>query len=432
MRFQKSATWIRTSLILITLGPLSGIALGTSAAAAQAPSAQAPLGVVRAYLQAVDDQLLTRPAAATLSAFTLGSSTSSAPDAAMSRATVSYELAKAARFRAWAAWHRDTYTSVTSTLSGVKVTVSGRRATVTGRVVTTMLWSSSATTPRVALTPEKQASVAKAQTEGRVFATGQTVTSKVAAEHRFLMTKTSQGWKILSDAYYDPFEPGLAANHTTPLASPRLSGTVPVTSAVAAKQHPAVTAKETAVVPASYSYGYNRVAAAAYADKYWQNYNTTYPNCNPNGGDCANFVSQALWDPVTGANFPTEAPQWTPGNLTTCAATSEAWRYTPTQHSFFISNPKGSAYNFASLGAKGSASATRAYNISSMLIGDVIFDDWHSDGVIDHVTIAVKYASDKSTLIDAHNTDTYQVRWDFGYSDTTYYQDHFKNTITVP
>lgn len=56
----------------------------------------------------------------------------------------------------------------------------------------------------------------------------------------------------------------------------------------------------------------------------------------------------------------------------------------------------------------------------------------HSHGVIDHVTIAMAYASDNSTLIDAHNSNRYHVRWDLGYSDTTYYQDKFKNTIAVP
>ena len=40
---------------------------------------------------------------------------------------------------------------------------------------------------------------------------------------------------------------------------------------------------------------YNRDKAYNYAKKYWSNYNTpTYANYNPDGGDCANFVSQCL------------------------------------------------------------------------------------------------------------------------------------------
>lgn len=147
-------------------------------------------------------------------------------------------------------------------------------------------------------------------------------------------------------------------------------------------------------------------------------------------------MSQALWDPSSGANFPSELPYWAYTGGSTCgSASTTAWRYTPSQHSFFVANPQGVTYNFASLGAKGSWSATNAYNISSMYIGDVIFYDWQTDGVIDHVAIAVGYAPDNSTLIDAHNTNRYHVRYDFGVSYNnawTYYMDKFKDTVTIP
>jgi hypothetical protein len=39
---------------------------------------------------------------------------------------------------------------------------------------------------------------------------------------------------------------------------------------------------------------YNRTAAAAYANKYAFNYNTDWPSDKGIGGDCTNFVSQAL------------------------------------------------------------------------------------------------------------------------------------------
>jgi hypothetical protein len=40
--------------------------------------------------------------------------------------------------------------------------------------------------------------------------------------------------------------------------------------------------------------GYNGAAAAAYADSYWQTYNPAWPSFASTGGDCTNFVSQAL------------------------------------------------------------------------------------------------------------------------------------------
>src|SRR5450759_2910561 len=46
---------------------------------------------------------------------------------------------------------------------------------------------------------------------------------------------------------------------------------------------------------ASAASGYNGAAAAAYADAYWQNYNAAWPSFANSGGDCTNFVSQALY-----------------------------------------------------------------------------------------------------------------------------------------
>ena len=40
---------------------------------------------------------------------------------------------------------------------------------------------------------------------------------------------------------------------------------------------------------------YNRAAAATYADTYWQSYNPAWPSFARKGGDCTNFVSQALY-----------------------------------------------------------------------------------------------------------------------------------------
>lgn len=39
---------------------------------------------------------------------------------------------------------------------------------------------------------------------------------------------------------------------------------------------------------------YNREKAKEYIDKYWKNYNQSYPSFHKGGGDCTNFVSQIL------------------------------------------------------------------------------------------------------------------------------------------
>ncbi|HEX2461980.1 MAG TPA: amidase domain-containing protein, partial [Vicinamibacterales bacterium] len=40
---------------------------------------------------------------------------------------------------------------------------------------------------------------------------------------------------------------------------------------------------------------YDRATAATYADTYWQSYNPAWPSIAKKGGDCTNFVSQALY-----------------------------------------------------------------------------------------------------------------------------------------
>src|SRR5438128_9857359 len=46
---------------------------------------------------------------------------------------------------------------------------------------------------------------------------------------------------------------------------------------------------------ASAAFAYNGAAASAYADTYWLNYNPAWPSFANSGGDCTNFVSQALY-----------------------------------------------------------------------------------------------------------------------------------------
>ena len=46
---------------------------------------------------------------------------------------------------------------------------------------------------------------------------------------------------------------------------------------------------------ASAAGAYDRAAAATYADTYWQSYNPSWPSFARKGGDCTNFVSQALY-----------------------------------------------------------------------------------------------------------------------------------------
>lgn len=413
----------------------SALTVGTAVAA---PATTTPERAFAKHLQVVDAGLLSggRDTSA-LSAWVPAAADLGPELTAQAQQLAVYERSKAVDFGAWAARHGDTYRSVKSAPTTRSVKVTGTRATILADVVTTLLWSSTAK-PNVNIDPGKALDMQKATRKGLAFGPGNVVTSMVSAQHTVTLVLVDGSWEVVNDSYLDPFANDLAADHATPrsVGPDRSSNSSVASPALPAASASGSKASASAVpgVAASYTRTYNRDRARAYADKYWKVYNTSYPNCNPSGGDCANFVSQALWDPAIGADLPSVSPYWTWNGGSTCGSTSEAWRYTPTMHNFFVANPRGATYNFAKLGASGSWSATNAYNKASMMIGDVIFYDWATaNGVKDHVVIATAYVSDGTTLVNAHNTNRYHVRYDFGTSynnGTNYYMDQFKTTIT--
>ena len=427
-KFLKLFTYAVVPIMVLALVPVM---------AGAAPASTTPEQAFTTYLHVLDTGLLSGGRDTTALSAWVPTVADVGPElAAQAQQLVVYERSKAVGFGIWAARHSDTYKSITSVPTTRSVSVVGAQAAIVEDVVTTLLWSSTATS-NVTLDPGKALDVQKAAREGLAFAPGDIVTSIVSTQHTVTLVLVNGSWKVVSDRYLDPFADDVAADHVTPRSvRPARSSLSSVASPALPAENVSSSKVSAALVAASYTFSYNRDLARAYADKYWTNYNSIYVDCNSAGGDCANFVSQALWDPNSGANFPSELPYWVYTGGSTCGSASPiAWRYTPSQHNFFVANPQGAAYNFASLEASGSWSATNAYNISSMTIGDVIFYDWETDGVIDHVAIAVAYASDWSTLIDAHNTNKYHVRYDFGNSynnGRTYYMDKFKDTVTIP
>lgn len=422
-------------LFASTVGLIMVLALVPVMAGA-APAGTTPEEAFATHLQVVDAGLLSGGRDTSVLSAGVPTAADFGPElAAQAQQLAVYENSKAVGFGAWAARHGDTYKSVTSVPTTRSVSVIGTSATIVDDVVTTLLWSSTATS-NVTLDPAKAADVQKAARVGRAFGPGDIITSIVSTQHTVTLALVNGSWAVVSDAYLDPFANDLAANHVTPrpvVSAGSSPSTVASPPTLSTSSLPSLKASAP-LVAASYTVPYNRYLAAAYADKYTYNYNPLYASCYPE--DCANFVSQALWDPNAGF-IPSEMPYW--GNVggSTCLGASPiAWRYTPSQHSFFVANPNGAVYNFVSHEASGSWSATNAYNISSMLIGDVIFYDWApSDGGIDHIAIAAAYAPDYTTLIDQHTENKYQVRYDFGSSynnGVTYYMDHFKDSVTIP
>ncbi|MGW0081503.1 amidase domain-containing protein [Streptomyces sp. NPDC003393] len=135
---------------------------------------------------------------------------------------------------------------------------------------------------------------------------------------------------------------------------------------------------------------YDYKAMAAYAKKYWSNYNPDYPNFNGQGagGDCTNFVSQAL-----------KAGGWkhVPG-------------YTNDFHKWFgnseIQSDSFVGVNEFSWFALSSKRVTSLPYVYQMDVGDVLQMDFNRDGSKDHSMIVTSRVSGVP-YVSYHSTNTY-------------------------
>lgn len=159
---------------------------------------------------------------------------------------------------------------------------------------------------------------------------------------------------------------------------PRFVGTA--TPRLAARQAPAASQ---AAAAASYNYQ----AMADYAMRYWNNYNPAYRSFNDVGGDCTNFVSQALraggWQDKTGW-YRDDNNWWYNWMNQTITRINVQYFYT------FAAVRSGRTYILGSP--------------SYMGLGDVLQIDFTNDGPKDH-TMIVTYRSQQPYLT-YHTTNT--------------------------
>lgn len=131
---------------------------------------------------------------------------------------------------------------------------------------------------------------------------------------------------------------------------------------------------------------------AAYAEKYWRNYNKDYPDFNGQGagGDCTNFVSQALkaggWKHVPGYVY--DYTKWF-GNAEIQS------------HSFV-------GVNEWSWFAQNSKRTTSLANVYQMGIGDVLQMDFDKNGSKDHTMIVTYRSPQGMPYLTYHSTNTYR------------------------
>ncbi|PZG93274.1 hypothetical protein C1I97_28940 [Streptomyces sp. NTH33] len=137
--------------------------------------------------------------------------------------------------------------------------------------------------------------------------------------------------------------------------------------------------------------GYDYKAMADYAAKHWNNYNKDYPDFDGAGagGDCTNFVSQAL--------------------------KAGGWKHVPGyvyDHTKWFGNSEIQSHSFIGVNefswfALSSQRVTGLANVYQMDVGDVLQMDFNRDGSKDH-TMIVSYRSPQGVpYLSYHSTNTY-------------------------
>ncbi|MCA6091212.1 amidase domain-containing protein [Streptomyces sp. SCA3-4] len=159
-------------------------------------------------------------------------------------------------------------------------------------------------------------------------------------------------------------------------------------------------------VPKKQTSGYNYAAMAAYAEKYWRNYNPEYRKFNSAGGDCTNFISQALkaggWKPEAGKS--SDYTKW--------------WYDSKGQSDSWVGANEWSWY------AQNSKRVTSLSNVYQLEVGDILQMDFDRDGSKDHSMITTYRSRVGMPYLTYHSTNTFRKSMASivaSYPDANYY-----------
>jgi hypothetical protein len=135
--------------------------------------------------------------------------------------------------------------------------------------------------------------------------------------------------------------------------------------------------------------GYNYTAMATYLERYWSNYNPAYRNFTNQGGDCTNFVSQALR-----AGGWTDKPGW--------YQNTNYWWYNSTNQTY-----SWTSVNHWATFAINSGRTSMLSSVWSCRIGDVVQVKPYGSASKVH-TMMVSYYSGGTPYFTYHSSNRYR------------------------
>ncbi|WP_240106462.1 amidase domain-containing protein [Streptomyces sp. MUM 203J] len=207
-------------------------------------------------------------------------------------------------------------------------------------------------------------------------------TTGFQAHHELRFTERGRGeWELTR---IRPTDTGLVAVNQPDTTAQSAPGALPASK-------PAATTWPAPSAPKDWNAtGYDYRAMARYAERYWYNYNPEYRRFNDAGGDCTNFVSQAL-----------KAGGWqhVPGGYDD----HRAWWYGDSYQS--TSWVGANEWSWFTLSQKRATNLASAYQLD---VGDVMQMDFDRDGSKDHTMITTYRSFSGVPYLTYHSVNTYR------------------------
>ena len=213
---------------------------------------------------------------------------------------------------------------------------------------------------------------------------------RIGTEHHLNVKIKDNQYIITKEWYTDPFADSLNLENIK---------SDDIRSYILAQQKPDIQLTQEQQKAIDYAHRYCGVSTE---EEYEFKFNREYKNFNPDGGDCANFASQIMYE---SGRFKKNSI-WNYNNRDG----TKAWVNAQGFKNYILNSGRGS------LICKGSYEETykESYNLRP---GDIV--GYEKNGRITHVSTVTGMDSKGYPLVTCHNTDRLLVPWDLGWSNKT-------------
>ena len=229
----------------------------------------------------------------------------------------------------------------------------------------------------------------------------ETVYPKESKQHLFRFQLIEGQWSLVSDEIINGLALALPASD-----SPKINENSTIKEIASnekpERDHPRKGNNEQIDIIIKALGSFNPSSTVNYARQYWDNYNSAYRTYNDRGGDCTNFVSQALnW-----GGWQHKGGWYTNSNY---------WWYDPVFPWVVEWGNKGESRSWINVGnyfywfARNSGRAFNARYWSDFRIGDTLQVDFNRDGYLDHNALVTRNDGGGNIYLTYHTNDTLDI-----------------------